>query len=132
MGIYCLNSGKGKTMVNKYTETLYALINKPDPPYRLFYGTCPDCKKKLWSIHEEVNEENGTIKAGFFCPDCKKKFKQVVYKRNSKKGYRYEQGIVEDYTRGKKVYRVIRTYRALYIVLPDKILLKMIKRKGDE
>ena len=92
-------------MVNKYIEKLYTLINKPDPPYRLFYGTCPDCKKK---------------------------FKQVVYKRNSKKGYRYEQGIVEDYTRDKKVYRAIRTHRALYIVLPDRILLNLIERKEDE
>lgn len=119
-------------MANRYIKKLHALISKPDHPYRFFHGKCPNCGKQLWSIYEEIDSITGTIKAGFLCPDCDKKFKQIVYKRNSKKGYRYEQGIVEDYTRRGKTYKAIRTYRALYIVLPNKILKKPIKRKGDE
>lgn len=114
--------------MGKYEERLKKVVEEPGFK-RLFHGTCKDCGEKIWSVGEQIDVEKGVIKAMFLC-NCGAKYKQTVYSRESKGGYRYMQGLVTDVTIKGKRYRVIRTYKGLYLVTKGGVKVRKVN-KGD-
>lgn len=106
--------------MGKYEEALLNYMDSKDF-VRTFYGECPNCNLRIWSIGEEYDLEKGHIKAHFVC-NCGKKFKKVVFSKKNKYKYRYPQGLVEylDSTTKDSV-KVIKTAHNYYTVSPDKI-----------
>ena len=115
--------------MGRYEKKLKEVVEEPGFK-RLFYGTCKDCGKKIWSIGEQIDVDKGTIKALFMC-NCGAKFKQTVYTRGRKGGYRYIQGLVTDYSNRGKKYRVIRSIKGMYLVTDNGVKVKKFK-KGEE
>ena len=116
--------GKEHTM-SDYTRRLHKFINGFEF-VRCFYGKCPVCGKRVFSIGDDVvNFEY--IKAKFIC-DCGKKWKETVYSSDLGK-YKYHQALVEKYYdnhRGE--VNVLRLMNKIYLVTPDKIMSKEVKR----
>ena len=111
--------------MNGYTKALHHYINSKTF-VRCFYGVCPDCGARIWSIDEDV--ENNKIKAKFIC-SCGKKYREVVYSPKLKK-YKYQQGLVEqvkDPKRGK--IAVIKYKGRYYLPVKDKVLSKPANSK---
>lgn len=111
--------------MGKYEERLKKVVEEPGFK-RLFHGTCKNCGKKIWSVDETIDIDNGTIKACFMC-NCGAKYKQVVYTREKKGGYRYEQGLVTDMKIKGKNVRIIRAGSGIYRVTSEGV-----KRKGHK
>lgn len=114
-------------MPENYNKALYDFVNSKIF-VRVFYGKCPDCGKRIFSIDEYVDEDYQRIRARFLC-SCGKKYTQTMldFRQKPCKGYRYPQGIVtEVYDKGKK-RRYIKCKNKYYLVKPDKILSKDIK-----
>lgn len=115
--------------MGKYEKKLYDTVNK-DGFIRLFHAKCKECGKPIWSVGEQIDIDTGTIKALFLC-NCGAKYKKVVYDREHKGGYRYQQGLVDDMTvKGKKV-RAIKTYHEIYLPTPEKVLVKKIRDRKE-
>ncbi len=112
--------------MGRYEKKLKEVVDEPGFK-RLFYGTCKDCGKKIWSIGEQIDVENGKIKALFLC-NCGAKFKQTVYDRNHKGGYRYCQGLVTDMSIKGKKRRVINSKDGVYLVTPEGVKVKRHKK----
>lgn len=113
--------------MGKYEEKLSEVVNAPGFK-RLFHGECKKCGKQIWSVGEEIDVEQGVIKALFIC-NCGAKYKQTVYSReNPKKGYRYTQGLVTDTTIQGKKRRIIQTLDSMYLVTPEGIKVKKKKK----
>lgn len=111
--------------MSDYTRRLHKFINGFEF-VRCFYGKCPVCGKRVFSIGDDVvNFEY--IKAKFIC-DCGKKWKETVYSSDLGK-YKYPQALVEKYYdnhRGE--VNVLRLMNKIYLVTPDKIMSKEVKR----
>lgn len=106
--------------MSEYTKRLYKFLNGCEF-VRCFYGECPDCGKHVFSIGDDVIDFN-SIRAKFVC-SCGKKWKETVYSPEMKK-YKYMQALVQEY-KGKKV---LRLGNKMYLVLPDKIKSKEVKK----
>ena len=112
--------------MSEYTKRLHKLVNGYGF-VRCFYGECPVCERQVFSVDEDVVENNTAIKAKFVC-ECGKKWKETVYSRNSKK-YKYRQALVEDYRDRKKgMVKVLKMDNRIYLVTPDKIMSKEVKK----
>lgn len=112
-------NGGGK--MSKYTQELYNKVNGKGF-FRSFYGECPSCGKRLFSINDIVKDNK--IKALFICPECNRKYKETVYSEDMKK-YKYMQSIVYDYKDQKKGnVKVLRIKDRMFLVTPDRILTK--------
>ena len=116
--------------MGQYEKRLNKVVSEPGFK-RLFYGECKNCGKNIWSVGETIDIESGTIKAMFIC-NCGAKYKQTVYSRESKGGYKYQQGLVTDVTLKGKKYRVIRTLKALYFCTEDGIKVKKLNKESEE
>lgn len=111
--------------MSEYTRRLYKFINGYEF-VRSFYGECPQCGKQVFSIGDDV-VENSAIKAKFICP-CGKKWRETVYSRDMKK-YKYQQAMVEDYhDRKRGMVKVLKLSDRMFLVTPEKIMSKEIKR----
>ena len=106
--------------MSEYTKRLHKFVNGYEF-VRCFYGECPVCGKHVFSIGDDVIDYS-SIKAKFIC-SCGKKWKETVYSKDLTK-YKYRQALVQEYN-GKKV---LRLGNKIYLVLPDKIKSKEIKR----
>ena len=112
--------------MSEYTKRLHKFINKSGF-VRTFYGECPTCEKHVFSIGDDVVDNNTAIKAKFIC-SCGRKWKETVYSRDMKK-YKYPQAIPEDYHDPKRGnVKVLRMNGKMYLVTPEKILSKEVKR----
>lgn len=110
--------------MSDYTERLYKFINGKIF-VRCFYGKCPICEKRVFSIGDDVVNFD-SIRAKFIC-ECGKKWKETVYSPELGK-YSYPQALVETYSdkkRGK--IKVLKLMNKIYLVTPDKILSKKKK-----
>lgn len=110
--------------MKSYNELLYDVVNGGNF-VRSFYGVCPECGRRIWSVGEKHNE-GLSIQALFKC-DCGKKYKETVYKKGCKK-YKYPQAIAKDIP--TKKYGVVKGFElanAKYIILPEKVLKKEVK-----
>lgn len=107
-----------------YTKSLHRFINR-NGFVRCFYGKCPECGERIFSIGDEVIDNN-KIKAKFVC-ECGKKYKETVYSGKLKK-YKYPQALCE-IIRDKKFgeIKVLSFRDRYYLVTPDKIRSKPIK-----
>lgn len=76
--------------MSRYTRALYNYLNGGNF-VRCFYGRCPECGKRIFSIGDDVVE--GKIKAKFVC-ECGKKYKETVYSKDLKH-YKYPQALAE-------------------------------------
>lgn len=106
--------------MSEYTKRLHKFVNGYEF-VRCFYGECPNCGKHVFSVGDDVIDYK-SIKAKFIC-DCGKKWKETVYSPEMKK-YKYPQALVQEY-HGKKV---LRLGNKMYLVLPDKIKSKEVKK----
>ena len=112
--------------MSEYTKRLSKLINGYEF-VRCFYGECPICEKHVFSIGEDVTDNNTKIKAKFVC-ECGKKWKETVYSRESKK-YKYRQALVEEYhDRKKGTIKVLKLGKRIYLVTPEKIMSKEVSK----
>ena len=113
--------------MSEYTKRLHKFVNG-DRFVRTFYGECPSCGKRVFSVGDDAVPLDGStvIKAKFMCP-CGKKWKEIVYSKDLKK-YKYRQTLPEDYKDPKfgKV-KVLRLGNRLFLILPDKILSKEVR-----
>lgn len=111
--------------MSEYTKRLHKLIN--DYGFvRCFYGECPRCGKHVFSVGDDVVDYS-SIKAKFIC-DCGKKWKETVYSPEMKK-YKYMQALAETYHDPKKGdLKVLKLGNRIYLVTPDKIKSKEVKR----
>lgn len=109
--------------MSEYTKTLYDLINQ-NRFIRCFYGKCPDCGKRIFSVDEEV-VDGDKIRARFVC-ECGKKYKETVYSRKMGR-YRYPQALAET-VRDKKLglIRVLRLKDRQVLVTKEKIRYRKI------
>ena len=111
--------------MSEYTQRLYSFINKQGF-VRTFYGECPTCEKYVFSIGDDV-VNNTAIKAKFIC-SCGRKWKETVYSREKKK-YKYRQAIPENYRDPKYgEVKVLRLDNKIFLVTPDKIMSKEVKK----
>lgn len=111
--------------MSDYTQKLHALVNDPHRFVRCFYGVCPECKKRIFSVKEQI--KGSELKAYFIC-DCGKKWKETVYSAQMKK-YKYPQALVDTYRDKKRgEVKVLRRLNRIWLVTPDKVLTKEIKR----
>ena len=108
--------------MGKYEERLKKVVEEPGFKM-LFHGKCKNCGARIWSIDEQIDIESGTIKAMFLC-NCGAKYKQVVYTREKKGGYKYEQGLVTDMKIKGKNTRIIRARSGLYMVTSTGVKVK--------
>lgn len=107
-----------------YTQKLYELVNNSHRFVRCFYGRCPDCGKRVFSIDENVVDNK--LKAKFIC-ECGKKWVETVYSKDMKK-YKYPQALVEDYRDKKRgLVKVLKNNKKIWLVTPEKILSKEVK-----
>ena len=112
--------------MSEYTQRLHKFINK-NGFVRTFYGECPTCGKHVFSIGDDVVNNNTAIKAKFIC-SCGRKWKETVYSREMKK-YKYRQTMPEDYRDPKRgVVKVLRLDNRIYLVTPEKIMSKEVKK----
>lgn len=110
--------------MSEYTKVLYDKVNG-NGFFRSFYGECPECEKKLFSVDD--NPKGDRIVAKFICPKCNRKYKETVYSADLKK-YKYMQSIVYDYKDLKKgLVKVLKIKDSMFLVTPTKILVK----RGD-
>ena len=110
--------------MKSYNELLYDVVNSGNF-VRSFYGVCPECRRRIWSVGEKHNE-GLSIQALFKC-SCGKKYKETVYKKGMGT-YKYPQAIAKDIP--TKKYGIVRGFElayATYIVLPEKVLKKEVK-----
>lgn len=96
---------------------------------RVFYGKCPKCDKNIFSIGEVYDEDYNRIRAKFICP-CGYKFMETMihFKQNKHSGYKYPQGLVETMRINGKDRRIIRVKNRIYLVTPEKIMSKEVKK----
>lgn len=103
---------------------LNEIVNDKRKFVRCFYGVCPKCGKRIFSIDD--NSVENKIVAKFIC-DCGKKWKETVYS-SKKKEYKYPQMLVEEYKDKKRGrIRVLKRLNEVWLVTPDKILHKEVK-----
>lgn len=112
--------------MSKYIEMLYDRVHNGGF-FRSFYGKCPDCGQRVFSIDDNVVGDK--IKAKFIC-DCGKKWKKTVYSPEMKR-YRYPQAIVDIYKDKKgRETRVLQMGDEMWFVKKDKIVYRNNKKKG--
>ena len=110
--------------MSPYTKRLHKLVNDPHKFVRCFYGKCPECGQRVFSIGEQV--ENSKIRAKFMC-NCGKKWIETVYSKDMKK-YKYPQALVEEYRDTKRGrIKVLKDNKRIWLVTPEKILSKEVK-----
>jgi len=111
--------------MSTYTKRLYELVNNSHKFVRCFYGICPECKKRVFSIDEKVMKDK--IKARFIC-SCGKKWQETVYSSTMNK-YKYPQALVEDYRDKKRgLVKVLKRGKRIWLVTPTKVLSKELKQ----
>ena len=108
--------------MGRYEERLKKVVDETGFK-RLFHGKCKNCGERIWSVGEQIDIDTGTIKAMFIC-NCGAKYKQVVYSREKKGGYKYEQGLVTDMKIKGKSVRIIRAQSGLYRVTANGVKVK--------
>lgn len=110
--------------MSEYTKRLYKFINGYEF-VRCFYGECPRCGKRVFSIGDDVIQETSSIKAKFIC-ECGKKWKETVYSKELGR-YAYNQAIVVDYYDKKRGdVKVLKLYNRIFLVTPDSIKSKEV------
>ena len=115
-------------MGNLYLKTLHKFINQ-DRFIRCFYGECPDCGKRIFSVGDDV--VGNKIKAKFVC-SCGKKYKETVYSPDLGH-YKYQQALVETIHDVKFGDIKVLKFKGKYLLItPQKIRSKQIQhtRKG--
>lgn len=113
--------------MSEYTQRLHKFINQ-GTFVRCFYGECPTCGKHVFSIGDDVTADYTAVKAKFIC-SCGRKWKETVYSREMHK-YRYRQALPESYLDPKRgSVNVLRLGNRIFLVTPDKIMSKEVKRK---
>lgn len=111
--------------MSEYTRRLHKFVNGYEF-VRCFYGECPTCGKRVFSIGDDVVNFD-SIKAKFIC-ECGRKWKETVYSPELGK-YLYPQALVETYQDLRKgEVKVLRLMNKIYLVTPDKIMSKEVKR----
>ena len=112
--------------MSEYTKRLHKFTNSGNF-VRCFYGVCPECGKRVFSIGDDVVEDS-VIKAKFIC-SCGMKWRETVYSRSMKK-YKYPQALVEDYYDHKsgKDVKVLKLGNKIYFPTANKILSKEVKK----
>lgn len=108
--------------MSEYTRALHKFLNGYSF-VRCFYGKCPICGKRIFSIGDDVVEDK--IKAKFVC-ECGKKYKETVYSSNMNK-YKYPQVLAET-IKDKKFgeIKVLKFRGKYYLVQRDKIRSRTI------
>lgn len=108
--------------MSEYTRALHKFLNGYSF-VRCFYGKCPICSKRIFSIGDDVVEDK--IKAKFVC-ECGKKYKETVYSSNMNK-YKYPQALAET-IKDKKFgeIKVLKFRGKYYLVQRDKIWSRTI------
>lgn len=76
--------------MSRYTKALYNFLNGGNF-VRCFYGKCPECGKRIFSIGDDAVGDK--IKAKFVC-ECGKKYRETVYSKELSK-YKYPQALPE-------------------------------------
>ena len=94
---------------------------------RLFYGVCPTCGKRIFSVEEEHIVEKQQIVAKFICP-CGKKYKQTMidFSKPSPR-YKYPQALAELIRINGKVTPVLKCENKYFLTSPTKIMSKPVK-----
>ena len=109
---------------NGYTQRLYQFVNRKGF-VRCFYGTCPQCGKHIFSVGDDV-VDNNKIRAKFVC-ECGKKYKETVYSAEMKR-YKYPQALVYPYKDKKRGnVNTLKLYNRIYLITPTKIMSKEVK-----
>lgn len=115
-------------MSTRYMELLYDRVHNGGF-FRSFYGKCPECGQRVFSIDDEVSSDK--IKAKFIC-DCGKKWKKVVYASGMNR-YRYPQMVVSVYRDRKgNETRVLKRGDDMWFVKRNKIVHKKRKEKKHD
>lgn len=115
-------------MEDIYLKNLCNFINK-DRFIRCFYGKCPECEKRIFSVGDDVI--NNKIRAKFVC-SCGKKYKETVYSPDMGH-YKYQQALAEEIYDAKFGNIKVLKFKGKYLfITPEKIRIKTIKhnRKG--
>lgn len=109
-------------LMGLYSKSLYKFVNGYNF-VRCFYGKCPECGKRIFSVGDDV--VGNKIKAKFVC-DCGKKYREVVYSKDMKK-YKYPQALTET-IKDKKFgeIKVLKFKGKYYFISPNKIRSRSI------
>ena len=113
--------------MSDYYKRLHSIVKKGGFT-RLFYGKCPKCEKRIFSIGEVYDEDFNKIKAKFICP-CGHKYIETMiqFNKGQNGGYKYPQGLVETIKIKGKDRPVIKMKNRYYMVTPEKIMSKEVK-----
>ena len=108
--------------MSEYTKELNKFLNSYHF-VRCFYGKCPECGKRIFSIGDDV--VGNKIKAKFIC-ECGKKYKETVYSAERNK-YKYPQALAET-IRDKKLGQIkVLKFKGKYILVKnDKICSRTV------
>ena len=111
--------------MSEYTKRLHNFINGYEF-VRSFYGVCPECGKHVFSIGDDVADNNSSIKARFVC-ECGKKWREVVYSPELKR-YKYPQALVDEYYDKKKgkTVKVLKLHNKIYLPTSKKVLSREV------
>ena len=116
--------------MSDYYQRLSKLVNRKGFT-RVFYGKCPKCEKRIFSIGETYDTDGQKIKGLFICP-CGHKYKETMMDFNKAKGgYKYPQGLTETIKVHGKNTAVIKCENKYFLVTPEKIMSKSIGGKKD-
>lgn len=108
--------------MSEYTKALHKFLNGCSF-VRCFYGKCPSCGRRLFSVGDDVVDHK--IKAKFVC-ECGKKYKETVYSPGTNK-YKYPQALAET-IRDKKFgeIKVLKFRGKYFLVQKDRIRSRTI------
>lgn len=111
--------------MSEYTKRLHDFINGYEF-VRSFYGVCPDCGKRVFSIGDDVGDDQCSIKAKFVC-ECGKKWRETVYSQDIGH-YKYQQALVQDYYDRKrdKTLKVLKLGNKIYLPTSKKVVSKEV------
>lgn len=108
--------------MSEYTKALHKFLNGYSF-VRCFYGKCPSCGRRLFSVGDDVVDHK--IKAKFVC-ECGKKYKETVYFPGMNK-YKYPQALAETITDKKFGEIKVLKFRGKYfLVQNDKVRSRTI------
>ena len=110
--------------MNEYVKRLYKRLHE-NAFIRCFYGKCPKCGKRIWSIGDVFEDDK--IKAKFVC-ECGHKYKETVYSRDMGK-YKYGQALPKDIqTKKWGTQKCLELKGKQFLILPDSIKVKELKK----
>ena len=110
--------------MSRYIDMLYDRVHRGGF-FRSFYGKCPECGQRVFSIDDEI--VGNKIRAKFIC-DCGKKWIKTVYSPEMNR-YRYPQAIVDVYRDKKgRETRILKMGDEMWFVKKNKIVYRNRKK----